>query len=664
VNRHEVRAPASRRTPPAGELVTAALVAVTVFIALIQVLTLTSGVAGLRLGTASATVMALGSIALAAWLARAHVRIARAARATDVPSSDVPHPRIVAVTIITVATGVWALFVWVRLWALALQRAPYDWDGLYYHLPALNAWVVNGRVTWLHGVEDVPFVNNPLGVEAFTFFAHHLFPSTTLTSALNLWYWPLGFLGILVIATRIGARGPWSWLAGALLAGVPIIICQSLTAYIDPAFAFTVIGTLAAVLVFLFDDERPAWTSTVLLGASLGLLAGSKVTGAPFAAALLLVSLVAVGLLRPWRSLRLWCRALGVAVIVAGLVGGYWYVRNMMYAGNPVYPYALRIDTLVLKPGYDPSASEGNLPERLRALPGFLRAPAAWLQQDAPIQGFDPTGGLGYLWIAFGLPAAIALAVLLLRPRPGGAARYPDPLGERTRPNATHAFLLLLVLVVLLFAIQPSSWWSRFTIWLHALGLPALVVMLQWIVGDASKLRGRLGVAALVVVVGVSVWESERTLALEWQRHRTGAAETPTWRGWLKPGPYLSSIDAIFPGLAASDGFDRLLAAPRVGRSPWSRFGTLLGGALAAPLGARELNALPSRPASADVERLMAQGVEWIIWDEMAAGPVPDVIAERASETHTWGAGTDTIFHIVRLAGRGDLSLPRSGDHD
>ena len=86
-------------------------------------------------------------------------------------------------------------------------------------------------------------------------------------------------------------------------------------------------------------------------------------------------------------------------------------MRNTIHTGNPTYPVGLRLGSFVLSEGYDPVAmNELSLPERLRRVPSLLRAPAAWLQQDAPIQGAAPVGGLGYLWIAFGVPAILAAA--------------------------------------------------------------------------------------------------------------------------------------------------------------------------------------------------------------------------------------------------------------
>ena len=163
---------------------------------------------------------------------------------------------------------------------LAFHRPSYDWDGLYYHLPALNDWVVRGRVAWIDGSPDVPFVNYPMAVEAHAFLMHQVFRASSLVDALNLWYWPLAFTSVVVLAEGLGVRGPWRWLAGALLAGAPVFVSQSVTSYVDPGFGAAVMAALAASHLLVFSGRRGGGASLALLwGAGLGLVLGAKGSG-------------------------------------------------------------------------------------------------------------------------------------------------------------------------------------------------------------------------------------------------------------------------------------------------------------------------------------------------------------------------------------------------
>jgi len=228
-----------------------------------------------------------------------------------------PLARLVALALLA-----WAAVVWARLWMLAWQRPPYDWDGLYYHIPAIHEWVRAGRLVWVNNVPDVPWVNYPMGVELNTFLAYQILGTSRLVNACNLWYWPLAVVSLAVIAERLGARGSWRWIAGALVVGAPVFLSQSVSCYIDVGFAITVFASLAAALVFLFDDRHSYWWKGILLGAAVGLMAGAKGTGLPFSFVIVLsVALASLWVRRvPTGGRRRW--GIVVAAIVALAVGG------------------------------------------------------------------------------------------------------------------------------------------------------------------------------------------------------------------------------------------------------------------------------------------------------------------------------------------------------
>jgi hypothetical protein len=599
---------------------------VTFFLALVQCFCLGSGSLGLRLGRPAAVGGLLVIILLSAWLASRFRRHSLEAIAAPAPEARL---RGVSWTAWGVAAGAlaWAAFLWVRLWRLASLRPCYDWDGLYYHLPAIGGWAAQGRVCWLNGGADVPFVNYPMGVEVTTFFMHLVLGTSRLATAGNLWYWPLAFLAVVVIALMLGVRGPWRWVSGAWIAGTSGLVCQSVTGYSDPGSTATAMGALAASGLLVFDRGTPVVWRLVLWGAALGLLAGAKGTGAPFAAVLAL-SVCVVVLFQGRNDWQRWLWRLGLAAVIALAVGGYWYIRNAIVTGNPIYPVELKFGAKVLIPGYDRvNFVEANLPAWLAAYPRFLRVPVSWLQLDAPIRGYDPVGGMGFLWL-FGCLPAMFLLVFLLPPR------RSDPHSRR--------FLFFGALAVLLLASETSPWWSRFTIWLLALGLPSLAWVLQ--LGSTAARRWLRPVALLLLAAAsvLAIWESNRTAGLEEQ---TGKIVNATASGPV----YASSADRLFPRFLKTAGIDRFMAAGKIARSPWGRLGTLFGGVLSQPLGAREIVLLPATPVAKDFERLAAEGVTWVIWDVVGAGQPPEVLREAAAEEIVYQSASDVDFRFFRL---------------
>jgi hypothetical protein len=600
---------------------------VTFVLALVQCFCLGTGVLGFRLGRPAAIIGLIGIVLLSVLLASRFRRPASGTRDGTTRTGG-------AHSVPWFAWGIagfmlaWTVGLWARLLCLAWLRPCYDWDGLYYHLPAISGWAAQGHVGWLNGGPDVPFVNFPMGVEVTTYFMHLVCGTSRLATAGNLWFWPLAVLSVVVIAALLGAAGPWRWLSGAWITGASVLVCQSVTCYTDPGFAATAMGALAASGLLVFDEERPLSWRLVLWGASLGLMAGAKGTGAPFAAVMGTAVFVATLLVHGRDQWMIWAKRLGLAVCVAVVVGGYWYVRNAIVTGNPIHPIELKFGERVLFPGYDYVAfSEANLPSWLAAYPRLLRMPVSWLQMDAPIHGYDPVGGLGYLWLFGCVPALLVVAIRHVR-------RRSDPAAKR--------FLFFACLCTVLLAAQTSTWWSRFTVWLLALGLPSLAWVLQL---GSSVPRRWLRVVSLLLIAaasGLVIWESHRTLASEEQ---TGRIPNAAAGGAV----YRSTADVYFPRLTETPGLERFLAADKIARGPWGRLGMLFAGVLAQPLGARAIEVLPATLDDGDVLRLHEEGVGWVVWDVNGAGPAPEALRRAAVEEVVYNPVPDADFHFFDL---------------
>jgi hypothetical protein len=238
---------------------------------------------------------------------------------------------------------------------------------------------------------------------------------------------------------------------------------------------------------------------------------------------------------------------------------------------------------------------------------------------------------MGYVWLFGALPALLYLWILAAR------RRYPGPVRE---------FAFVTVLVLCLLAVQPSSWWSRFTVWMLALGLPCIAVAAHHAVSSWRRSWWHVvTLAAAIAMVGVSQWESRRTLDLEWEDGRTSSEAGVR-------AEFQSSLDYMFPGMAEAPGFDKFFGATHIARSPWEQFGTLLGGILAMPLDGRTIHVMPMYPGESDVASLRESGVEWIIWDVVGAGEAPEAITQAANEHHAFNPAPDVNFHVYRLSGR------------
>ncbi|MCP4573550.1 MAG: hypothetical protein GY838_14425 [bacterium] len=606
-----------------------AFVAVSTFLAVLQILVLWSGALGASFDR-GAVLLAAG-VAAAAALALA-ARFAAGLRGRDKDESGPLWYRILNWTLglgALAAMG-WCARVWLDLWDLAGRRAVLDWDGLYYHIPAMNGWTLAGRVSWLPDLADLPFANGyPMAVETTTWLLHHVLGNSDRLDAGNLLFWPLGITALAVVARALGARGPWPWLAGGLLYGVPVLVCQSVTCYIDPAYSCTVMGAVAASCLLVFHDGRLLVWRAVLWGLNLGLMAGAKGTGAPFLVTMVLAVVAAVLLREGVGAWRVWWPRLAVAAVLAVAVGGFWYGRNVLETGNPIHPVQVAFGKNVLIPGYDPAGMMAdNLPPWLREKPAALRMFIAWTQPDAPVSGYAPTTGLGRIWLLGGLPAVLLLGLRQLR----------------RREESGKALLFLAVLVLLLLVAQPGRWWGRMTVWLHVLGLPALAAIVSYAV---AGLRRSILPAPLILAAGLVAVLAARETAItrdhEWQAGRG----VPPSAG--VEAPFLDTRELFFRTFTDNPGGAAVWESGLFARSRWGRIGTLLGGTLAMPLGARRALLLSDTPTVADLDELRDVGCAWILWDVLGAGEVPEILRAAALEEHAFQPADDVDVRFLRL---------------
>jgi hypothetical protein len=393
------------------------------------------------------------------------------------------HPWAGALVLLATLVVAWRLLV-------AYVYPSSGWDALAYHLTAVAGWLQHGRIgsNELHVFASSFPSNGELLVAWIPLFRH----TDTWVDATQLPFAILGALAVAGLARMAGARGPAAAAGGALFVLAPIVQTQATSNYVD----LFVAALFLAGLYFLcraFGDEsrgRPVSTPTylVLSGCAGGLALGAKPTGV-ILATVLAVALVAGIIVRERRGGIGIPRARAVALCVVPMLvfGGFWYARNVIEHGNPVYPGEVRIlgQRVFSGPGVALSAAPGGSEpvailkswghDVTRIFHGSLEK---YHRED------ELHGGLGLVWLLLGLPLLIPFVIQLLN----------------RRSALLWTFLLPLAL---LFLLQPFRWWSRFTI---ALLAPALVAVVVFV--DTGRSRAlTLTVQALTLVfAAVAIW--------------------------------------------------------------------------------------------------------------------------------------------------------------
>jgi hypothetical protein len=236
-------------------------------------------------------------------------------------------PRAGAFVIVAAAV---AVIVFAVQWLAALAP-PVAYDELAYHLPEAHALAdthtlhltlgSNRTGTGLYG-------NLPTLAETLYGIA------LTIRGAALVHVLHLTMLAAFVLLTAGFVRTLWGTRAAALavigLSLYPELVQNAITGYVDAAAtAFEAGGAFLLVLWAVRGDRRDAAAGTLLLGFA----AGVKYTTLP--TLLMAGALVAVLSFRQ-RTWRLPLTLGAIALVAAG----YWYGKNLVRFGNPLYPFA------------------------------------------------------------------------------------------------------------------------------------------------------------------------------------------------------------------------------------------------------------------------------------------------------------------------------------
>ncbi len=225
-----------------------------------------------------------------------------------------------------------ALGIWLA-WALWLVRYPaYDFDSLSYHIPEVVAWVHNGRPgSVVAVVPEWPYGFLPVSNEVLLSWGTALARSFVWITV-----WPALLFVLLALSGWLGLRKLRVFPLPSALAVAGLCAAPMLTSYMHngansdfPALVWLVVsGALCAAAV----RERPVLVVPAVLAAALS--AGTKATTLPAVGILLIVMLA---------QTRAQLRPIAAPLLIAGVaglvVGGTWYLRDLIEHGSPVWPY-------------------------------------------------------------------------------------------------------------------------------------------------------------------------------------------------------------------------------------------------------------------------------------------------------------------------------------
>lgn len=205
-----------------------------------------------------------------------------------------------------------------------------DYDSLVYHLAAPMQYLMAG------------------GIHALPYDHHSFFPFTMEMLYLcglqlsgpvlaKLFHWlmlPLSCFALIAMGNQLKSRRSGLW-AAAIFVSLPLVLFEATTAYIDLGIVFFALLAFLCFFNWLQDHEIHQLTSC---GIFCGFCLGVKYSG------IFIAFFIGLWLLGTMAKRRQWQFAgIGFFLLWMILSGGFWYAKNAVLTGNPVYPFAYSI---------------------------------------------------------------------------------------------------------------------------------------------------------------------------------------------------------------------------------------------------------------------------------------------------------------------------------
>jgi hypothetical protein len=222
----------------------------------------------------------------------------------------------------------------------ALDRGIFNFDSLWYHMPFSVDMVQSHSVTGMHYTDTV-FTNwfYPQNSELLHAVGIALTHRDTLSLFLNFGWLAIAFLAAWCIGRPYG-RGYLTITAAAILLECNTLVVREPGAAKNDLMAAALLLAAIAVLVNAWAARKtevagreglslPLGWPLAVGGLAVGLAAGTKVTVLAMAAALTVAVIVLAPAGRRWAAGGWWFAP-------ALLGGGFWYLRNLIVAGNPL----------------------------------------------------------------------------------------------------------------------------------------------------------------------------------------------------------------------------------------------------------------------------------------------------------------------------------------
>jgi len=355
-----------------------------------------------------------------------------------------------------------------------------DWDGNSYHMTFVADVIQNQNI--FDTPTSIPWlVGYPKGGELVQLWNVIFTRSDVVVDLSQIPFVLLGCYALFSLSKRAGATDWSARFSSLLFLFIPIIINELKTTYVDVMLCSLFLAALALAI------KRHLRTADfLLLGCIFSLLIAIKSTGALMVLSTGLVLTINVALhIKHQRNIGYFIKRY-ILCLMPMVFGAYWYIKNWVLFGSPIYPFGLKALGQSIFPGktYDEFAANAVSSQQILPVNYFEKIWFVWTEQNnwaGCLYNYDSNySGFGPIWFIILLPATLIAFYLAIRHR------------------AHRSFILMIAAIGFIFILYPANYYSRYTFFIAAVGIVGLSIVLTYL-----HSRVRLIIQALTVFLAL-----------------------------------------------------------------------------------------------------------------------------------------------------------------
>ena len=239
------------------------------------------------------------------------------------------------------------LFTVITLKSIAgLLTPPLEYDAVAYHLPFVAEWLTTKSLLGqYYSAFAGPISYYPSNHELLDFWLISPFKNDTLINIINVPLLLLLGISLYGICRNFNIPKNFSAIVTASVLYAPVFFKQASVPLVD---AFFTLGFLLALFYIQELHKNRLLKDAVFFGLSFGLFLGTKYIALPYGIMLFIIFLIT---------------AKKSKLILAGtlstiLTGSFFYIRNIISSGNPLFPLNIKFFNTTILEGYK------NFPEK------------------------------------------------------------------------------------------------------------------------------------------------------------------------------------------------------------------------------------------------------------------------------------------------------------